>query len=231
MADHVERVINTPALLVRDPAESKFTRYRQPLSLSCVSDRWPVALVQSPPAQISALTPTNAPAAAGHRFSRARIIVSTTPAELLLTSGLPDFRPIRGTRCSRRRTRTACCFNPPKSRRLTCCPGPVVQGDVALRAVDLRAAGFAGGFPPRFPPTRRKRWRWLAPDTQQAELALVVNTVPTTATVNRHTAKIDLKYDGLPQFKPIEGTTMSYAVNAQLPVIRAGKIPTPWTRR
>ena len=61
------------------------------------------------------------------------------------------------------------------------------------------------------------------PDTPQAELALVANSVPTTATVNRRDAKIELTYDGEPKFKPIEGTAMSYAVNAQLPVIRTGE--------
>jgi hypothetical protein len=60
------------------------------------------------------------------------------------------------------------------------------------------------------------------PDTSQAELAVIANSVPTTATVNRRTATIQLSYDGEPKFKPIEGTAMSYAVNAQLPVILAG---------
>ena len=58
------------------------------------------------------------------------------------------------------------------------------------------------------------------PDTPQAELALVANSVPTTATVSRRDARIELSYDGEPKFKPIEGTQMSYAINAQLPVIQ-----------
>jgi hypothetical protein len=60
------------------------------------------------------------------------------------------------------------------------------------------------------------------PGTSQADLALLANSTPTTATVSRKTAKIELTYDGEPQFKPIEGTTMSYAINAPLPVIRLG---------
>jgi hypothetical protein len=59
------------------------------------------------------------------------------------------------------------------------------------------------------------------PDTPQAELAVLANSVPTTATISRRDATIDLSYDGEPKFKPIEGTRMSYAVNAQLPVILA----------
>jgi hypothetical protein len=45
----------------------------------------------------------------------------------------------------------------------------------------------------------------------------------TTATVSRRDTRLQLTYDGEPQFKAIEGTSMSYAVNAQLPVIRTGK--------
>src|SRR6185295_12313116 len=47
-------------------------------------------------------------------------------------------------------------------------------------------------------------------------------SVPTTATVNRKTARLQLSFDGEPQFKPISGTSMSYAVNAQVPVIKTG---------
>src|SRR5262249_49531727 len=61
------------------------------------------------------------------------------------------------------------------------------------------------------------------PDTPQAELALLANSVPTTATVKRREAKIQLTYDGVPRFKPIEGTDMAYAINAQLPVVRSGE--------
>src|SRR6185295_18691552 len=55
-----------------------------------------------------------------------------------------------------------------------------------------------------------------------AELAVLANSVPTTATVNRRDAKIELTCDGEPKFKSIEGTRMSYAINAQLPVILFG---------
>jgi hypothetical protein len=67
------------------------------------------------------------------------------------------------------------------------------------------------------------------PNTRQAELAVLANSVPTTATVSRRDTAIQLSYDGEPKFKPIEGTHMSYAVNAQLPssrqrnLLRAGQ--------
>lgn len=61
------------------------------------------------------------------------------------------------------------------------------------------------------------------PNTPQAELAVLSTSVPTTATVKRREATLQLSYDGEPKFKPIEGTKMSYAINAQQPVIKAGE--------
>src|SRR6185503_3385873 len=44
--------------------------------------------------------------------------------------------------------------------------------------------------------------------------------VPQTATVKRTEAKMPpAQYDGAPQFQPIEGTSLSYAVNTATPVI------------
>src|SRR5678815_1376967 len=60
------------------------------------------------------------------------------------------------------------------------------------------------------------------PGTREAELAVLANSVPTTATVSRRDAQIQLSYDGEPRFKPIEGTDLSFAFNAQLPVILTG---------
>lgn len=221
----LERVINTPALLVRDPAESKFYLATDSRWFAASAIAGPWALVQSPPAQISALTPTNAPAAAATDLAVPRIIVSTTPAELLLTSGLPDFRPIRGTALLAAADTDSLLFQSTKEQaaylllsgrwfKATSLYGPWTY--VAPRDLPADFAKIPANAPQALALAS-------VPDTQQAELALVANTVPTTATVNRHTAKIDLKYDGPPQFKPIEGTTMSYAVNAQLPVIRAGE--------
>ena len=57
------------------------------------------------------------------------------------------------------------------------------------------------------------------PGTPQAKEALIANSIPQTAAVNRSTAKLEVTYDGAPQFAPIQGTTMLYSVNSQPPVI------------
>ena len=58
------------------------------------------------------------------------------------------------------------------------------------------------------------------PGTPQAREAVIANSIPQTASVNRATAKFSAVYDGTPEFAPIAGTALSYARNAAAPVIR-----------
>jgi hypothetical protein len=64
------------------------------------------------------------------------------------------------------------------------------------------------------------------PGTPEAEDAVLLAQVPTTAVVKRAGAQAQAKveYNGAPQFAPIEGTTMSYATNADADVIRVEEI-------
>jgi hypothetical protein len=64
------------------------------------------------------------------------------------------------------------------------------------------------------------------PGTQEASDAVLLSQVPTTAVVNRATAEAQVKvsYSGESQFKPIEPTSLAYAVNTPDKVIRVGDI-------
>ena len=56
--------------------------------------------------------------------------------------------------------------------------------------------------------------------TQEAKDALLENTIPQTATVDRKTATVEVDYDGDPQFSDIDGTQMSYAENTSKSVLK-----------
>jgi len=58
------------------------------------------------------------------------------------------------------------------------------------------------------------------PGTPQAEEALIANSIPQTATITRSQAKLTVVYDGEATFIPITGTTMNYARNTSVPVIK-----------
>jgi hypothetical protein len=64
------------------------------------------------------------------------------------------------------------------------------------------------------------------PGTEEAKDAVLLAQIPTTATVDPTTAAAQAKvsYSGNPEFKPIEGTSMQYAVNTADKVIKVGDV-------
>jgi len=85
--------------------------------------------------------------------------------------------------------------------------------DVAVKVLPADFAAIPDGHP-------TATVRESVPGTPQADEAAIANSVPQVATVKRTEARLDLTYDGPPQFKPIEGTALDYAVNSPVPVIR-----------
>jgi hypothetical protein len=90
---------------------------------------------------------------------------------------------------------------------------------------------YAGDkLPPDFAkiPSSSPKARVLAsvPGTQEAADAVMLAQIPTTAIVNKAEAEAKAKvtYDGDPQFKPIEQTSLQYATNTQEKVIQVGDL-------
>ena len=57
------------------------------------------------------------------------------------------------------------------------------------------------------------------PGTTEANNALLEQSIPQTATIDRKTAKFEVTYDGNPKFEKIEGTDISNAVNTDKTVL------------
>jgi len=57
------------------------------------------------------------------------------------------------------------------------------------------------------------------PGTPEAQTALLEQSIPQTAEIDRATAKVDVSYDGNPKFEKIEGTDISYALNTDKTVL------------
>ena len=76
-------------------------------------------------------------------------------------------------------------------------------------------------------PLEHERSRVLAsvPGTDQAAEAVLLASIPQTARVDKKSVKApDVKYDGEPQFQPIEKTTVSRAVNTDKDIIKVGDL-------
>jgi hypothetical protein len=149
------------------------------------------------------------------------IYVSFKPAELLQTLGEPQLTSIEATQLLYVTntendifidTATAARFVLVSGRWFR---GESMKGPWEYVAGDRLPADFA-----KIPLTHEKASILASvPGTPQATEALIANEIPQTATISRRAAKLTVSYDGQPQLKSIEGTTLKYAVNTSTPVI------------
>ena len=151
------------------------------------------------------------------------IFVSLSPAELLVTEGAPQFESIPETNLEYVKNTTANIF-----RETATLDDYVLLAGRWFRSKSLESGPweFVSGknLPEGFAriPENHPKAGVLAsiPGTAPAQEALIANSIPQTATITRSEAHLKVDYDGDPQFKPIEGTELEYAVNTATPVIR-----------
>ena len=81
-------------------------------------------------------------------------------------------------------------------------------------------------LPPEFallPPTQSDDAVLAAvPGTARAQRAVLTAQLPDTATLKRSEAKLSVSYSGAPNFRPIPGTQIEYAVNTADQVLKVG---------
>jgi hypothetical protein len=148
------------------------------------------------------------------------VFVSTKPAEIVVTNGPPQFAPVAGTSLQSVKNSINALFFQPSSGRFF-----LLLSGRWFAAHDLKGPWtFAtDDLPPDFAliPPEDPQARVLAsvPGTSQAQLATLQAQVPRQATLKKDAAKLTVAYAGPPQFKPIPGTTITYAVNTSFQVI------------
>lgn len=223
----LERVINTRALMLRDPMSAK-------LSLN-VMDGWLEAPALAGPWTIASQTPTdlkkvNLPDGANNSLAVAlmqngvpSIFVSTQPAELLQTQGEPQVAPIEGTQLIYVANTENDIFVLTSSQ-----DHYILLSGRWFKAQSMRGPWqYVPGenLPADFAkiPASHKKAAVLAsvPGTPQATEALIANAIPQTATITRSATSLTVSFDGSPQFRSIETTTLMYAANTTTPVIKA----------
>lgn len=152
------------------------------------------------------------------------LYVSTTPAELLITNGPPDFQPINGTNLLYAQNAKGDMFKSiDDNRTYTLLSGrwysaPNIDGPWTWVDPSQLPADFAK-IPQDHP---EARVLVSIPNTSQANESLIANTIPQTATVDRNNTSFTASFDGDPKWKGISGTDLQYAANSSVPVIRDG---------
>jgi hypothetical protein len=223
-----DRVLNCPRILVRN-AQGRHYLYAASVWTSSTNAKGPYSAESQVPADLRSVSQrVDSAAKADGSYvapysSAPEVIVRTTAAELVQTTGSVDMRPITGTRLLYADNTDNILFM-----------------DIASQEYFLLLSGrwfasksLASG-PWRFVPGEKlpadfalipegsDRDLVLAsvPGTKAATEAVRDAQIPQTAAVDRKNVALEVSYKGDPQWEKVDGTTMSYAINASTTVLK-----------
>ncbi len=235
--DHLQKVVNTRALIVYDT--SKYSYY------VALMDGWMEAPTIEGPYTVARHAPTkdlkkiedaaqksdsNQPLGNPQQSLEEAygedevptVYVSTTPAELLITQGQPQLTPILGTSLLYvSNTGNDIFMDSGNNNYYVLLAGRWFSGASLQSGPWAYVAGSS--LPTDFakiPASNPKASVLVSvPGTAQAKEALIANSIPQTAAINRTGATLNVSYSGAPDFQPIPETQLTYAVNTATPVV------------
>jgi hypothetical protein len=224
--------VNTNWDLFQDPASRLYLRVEKSwLSASSLKGPWTAA--HELPASFAALPADGnwdevkaalpAKPATGHL---PYVLVSTTPAELILFDGAPKPVPVKGTTLTWLSNTESDVFRQGADGRIYY----LVSGRwFSSPGLDGPWTFATPNLPDDFDriPLDHPRSRVLAsvPGTRQALEAVLLAEIPQTARVNRKEVQAPaVAYQGEPRFDPIEQTTVSRAVNTDKEILKVGDL-------
>jgi hypothetical protein len=234
----VERAINTRAFVALDDSTGRFYVHIFDGFVEAPAITGPWTATRSVPPAVTALEarlaqqnvidPMTGPSdpktkqKASLKNGVPEVIVTTTPTELIVTEGAPDWVPIEGTMLLYVKNTTGNVFKNLNDQ----------QNYVLVTGRWFHAPELSGPWryiagtelPPDF--TRipddspKENVKAAVPYTTQADEALIANGIPQTATIDRAKAKFTPQIDGgSPDMRPIPDTGLSYVFNSPTPII------------
>lgn len=150
-----------------------------------------------------------------------RIVVATTPTELIVTEGAPKYVPLGNTDLLYVENTTGHVFQHTGEGKVYV----LVAGRWFSAKSEQGPWSFVAGtdLPKDFAlipdDSAKENVKAAVPGTPQAEEALIANGIPQTAKVDRK-ATFTPKIDGEPKLEPIEGTTLARVANSATPIIK-----------
>jgi hypothetical protein len=234
------RVMNTRPLLLRDASGTYYLKvFDGWMQAPSLTGKWTVAASVPSACDIALKAaieqkavdllvggdPKDPRSAPSLKTQAPRIFVTTKPTELLVFEGQPKFLPIGGTKLMYASNTTGRVFVDADNRKAYVlvagrwCAGPsTLTGPWAFVPGDKLPDDFRK-IPDDSPVENVKA---SIPGTEQAEEAIVANSIPQTAMVKRSTATFTPAFDSEPRLEPIEGTQLRWVVNASLPIVAVG---------
>jgi hypothetical protein len=238
----LSRVVNTPFTIIHDPGTGAYYLYAgEDAWFSAADVMGPWALSQRTPDEVASLIPpdttTAEPEAEGEEeeeeeeeeiqvdIEDVRIVVATEPTELIVTNGSPEYASIDGTDLLYIENSDSDVFmNITSQQYFIVLAGRwytagSLEGAWTFVASDSLPADFAMISPES---ARGSVLTYIA-GTDQAMDAVLDNSIPQTSAIARD-GTLEVTYDGEPQFEPIDGTEMTFAVNTEFQVLEIGDV-------
>jgi len=221
----VERVINTPFLLVRSNP-STFFLYGGEYWFVAGGIPGPWVQTEEVPQDLRRIETSIKESGADSSVALIKprvpkVIISTEPAELIQSDGDANLAPIEGTGLLYVTNSTDDIFMEIEQQHYYVLltgrwyAARTLQGPWTFVASDKLPADFA-----RIPEGSEKDVVLASvAGTPAAQDAVLDAQIPQTAKVDRKKATTTVVYDGDPKFEKIEGTAMSYAINTESTVI------------
>src|SRR6266516_602622 len=223
----VERGINTRALILKFGDHVYLYASDHWYESDSIDGIWnlatnpPAALEPARQAEIASQNVDLMPPGTNAVTTTPTIYLSTIPAELIQTEGPANLVPIEGTDLMQvQNSDNALLLCDSDQHYYVLLSGRWFKSSTIVGTWEFVPYKQLPSDFAKIPPTHPKANVLVSvPGTPQANEAVIANSIPQTATVQRHEAKLDVTYDGAPAFKPITGTSLQYAVNTPAPVI------------
>jgi hypothetical protein len=225
-----ERVVNTRSVLLfnTNVFAQGYYLYAASNWYSAPSLEGPWTVNISPPGDINlALEAAMATRQVDPAYPRAPLVappviyVSTTPTELLQSTGVANLLSLAGTDLLYvSNSDNAIFYYLDDANYYVLISGRWFKGQSLYGPWSYVATGALPADFKKIPPDSPKSNVLLSvAGTPQAQEAVIANTIPQTATVDRDQAKLSVEYVGAPSFAAIPGTSLFYAANTATPVI------------
>lgn len=225
---NLQRVVNTPAAILTDGTQFYTSNGR--FWYAAAAATGPYSSIPKPPAEVEkvvkealAKAPKDPNAEPEPQpDSPPKLVVSTVPAELICFEGEPKWTPITGTDLLFAENTASEVFK-----------------DIDAQATYVLAAGrwytgksldgpwtyvpadkVPGDFSKIPPESVKADVRASVAGTDEAEDALLDAQIPQTTAIDRKSARLQVTYDGRPEFVDIPGSGVEYAVNTPTSVLR-----------
>lgn len=213
-----ERALNTPFAVVRDKAKDTYYLSSGKLWYKASSATGPWVTTKNPPADLVKMMPKSdepKPAKAP------AVVVSTKPTELISTDGKPNWKSLPGGELLYvENTETPWLRETASGKMYVLLSGRWFQsGSEQGPWTFIRPDKLPASFKNIPPDSDIGGLRVSVAGTEEAEDAMLDAQIPQTTAVKRSEAKLDVAYDGSPQFEKIAGTNVSHAVNTGAQVL------------